>query len=155
MKHTLSMLALALAALTAPLAQAQPAVTGSSVTPLADDTLYRAFGGEPGLNKLMDDFVDRLARDPRIGRFFTKPEVSLPRLKALLALQLCAVSGGPCQYTGRDMSASHAGMGVDKSHFNALVEVLQQSMDAQGIPFTAQNRMLAQLAPMHRDVITQ
>jgi hemoglobin len=35
------------------------------------------------------------------------------------------------------------------------VEVLQQSMDAKRIPFTAQNRMLALLAPMHRDIITK
>lgn len=28
-------------------------------------------------------------------------------------------------------------------------------MDAKGIPFAAQNRMLARLAPMHRDIITQ
>ena len=38
--------------------------------------------------------------------------------------------------------------------FNALVEVLQAAMDAQGIPYAAQNRLLALLAPMHRDVIT-
>ena len=37
----------------------------------------------------------------------------------------------------------------------ALVEVLQLSMDAQGIPFRAQNQLLAQLAPMHRDTITE
>jgi hemoglobin len=45
-------------------------------------------------------------------------------------------------------------MDINKGHFNALVEVLQVSMDAQGIPFAQQNRLLALLAPMHRDVIT-
>jgi hemoglobin len=34
------------------------------------------------------------------------------------------------------------------------VEVLQGAMDAQGIAFSAQNQLLAKLAPMHRDVIT-
>ena len=42
---------------------------------------------------------------------------------------------------------------IGKEHFNALVEVLQQSMDAKGVPFRAQNAMLARLAPMHRDII--
>ena len=36
---------------------------------------------------------------------------------------------------------------------NALVEVLQDTMDAQGIPFRDQNRLLARLAPMHREII--
>jgi hemoglobin len=44
-------------------------------------------------------------------------------------------------------------MGVTRSHFNALVEVLQVSMDARGIPFRHQNQLLALLAPMHRDVV--
>jgi hemoglobin len=34
-----------------------------------------------------------------------------------------------------------------------LVEVLQQAMDAQGIAFGVQNRLLARLAPMHRDIV--
>jgi hemoglobin len=45
-------------------------------------------------------------------------------------------------------------MDITKGNFNALVEVLQTSMDAKKIPFSAQNRLLAQLAPMHRDIIT-
>ena len=44
-------------------------------------------------------------------------------------------------------------MDITKSNFNALVEVLQQSMDAQGIAFGTQNKLLAKLAPMHRDII--
>jgi hemoglobin len=30
----------------------------------------------------------------------------------------------------------------------------QQAMSAQGVPFATQNRLLALLAPMHRDVVT-
>ena len=37
--------------------------------------------------------------------------------------------------------------------FNALVEVLQASMAAQGVPFATQNRLLARLAPMHREIV--
>jgi hemoglobin len=149
-KKFLSAVALSLVAIGVP---AQPAVTGSSVVPLSDDSLYRAFGGEPGLRALMDDFVNRLVIDPRIGSFFKN--TNLNRLKEQLAAQLCAVSGGPCKYSGVDMKTAHGAMGVDKSNFNALVEVLQQSMDAKGIPFSTQNRMLAQLAPMHREIITK
>jgi hemoglobin len=51
------------------------------------------------------------------------------------------------------MKEAHANMDVTRSHFNALVEVLQTSMNARGIPFTRQNQLLALLAPMHRDVV--
>jgi hemoglobin len=119
----------------------------------SDDDLYNAFGGKAGLSALMDDFVDRLVVDSRTKPFFEHAD--LDNLKTQLTDQLCALSGGPCQYNGRDMKTAHEGMGVRTSHFNALVEVLQESMDAKKIPFTVQNRMLALLAPMHRDIITK
>jgi len=42
---------------------------------------------------------------------------------------------------------------IGRANLDALVEVLQQAMDAQVIPFNAQNKLLAQLAPMHRDIV--
>ena len=119
----------------------------------ADDDLYNAFGGKAGLAALLDDFVDRLVVDARTKPFFE--HANLDNLKSQLTDQLCSLSGGPCQYGGQDMKTAHQGMGVRTSHFNALVEVLQQSMDAKKIPFPVQNRMLALLAPMHRDIITK
>jgi hemoglobin len=53
------------------------------------------------------------------------------------------------------MDKVHRDLDIGKEHFNALVEVLQHSMDAKGIAFRAQNAMLARLAPMHRDIITR
>ena len=117
----------------------------------ADDALYRAFGGHAGLAALMDDFVPRLAADPRIGHFFK--DTHKAHLAKQLTDQLCAVSGGPCVYEGASMKDAHADLGIAKADFNALVEVLQASMDAKGVPFGAQNRLLARLAPMHRDIV--
>ena len=132
---------------------AQPAFsqTGAVMT-TAPAGLYQALGEKPGIARLVDDFVNRVVRDPRIGSHFkdTKPAA----LKESLADQFCQLSGGPCKYEGADMKSAHADMDINKGHFNALVEVLQSAMDAQGIPFAQQNRLLALLAPMHRDVIT-
>jgi hemoglobin len=127
------------------------ALTASAQSTPADDALYQALGGTPGLRKLMADFVPRLAADPRIGEFFK--ETKLSELQKQLVDQFCVVSGGSCIYEGETMKNSHAEMKIRKADFNALVEVLQQSMDQQGIPFTVQNRLLARLAPMHRDIV--
>jgi hemoglobin len=117
-----------------------------------NDQLYKAFGEKAGLVTLMDDFMVRLLADPRTGPHF-KPS-NQQRVKEQLVDQLCQLSGGPCVYKGADMKSAHANLDIKKSDFNALVEVLQQSMDARGIPFRTQNQMLALLAPMHRDTIT-
>ena len=116
------------------------------------DQLYKAFGEKAGLVSLMDDFMIRLLADPRTGPHF-RP-ANQQRVKEQLVEQLCALGGGPCVYKGADMKSAHANLDIKKSDFNALVEVLQVSMDAKGIPFRKQNEMLALLAPMNRDIIT-
>lgn len=113
---------------------------------------FQAFGERPGLVRLMDDFMVRLLADPRTGPHFK--EVNHKHVKEQLVDQVCQLLGGPCVYKGADMKSAHAALEIRKSDFNALVEVLQQSMDAQGIAFREQNRLLALLAPMHRDTIT-
>lgn len=118
-----------------------------------DDTLYRAWGQKAGIEAVMKDFVPRLKADARLGSFFK--DTNAQHLITQLTEQLCQQAGGPCVYKGVPMKEAHEGMDIGRREFNALVEVLQQSMDAQGIPFAAQNAMLARLAPMHRDVINR
>ena len=118
----------------------------------ADDQLYKAFGEKAGLVAIMDDFMVRLVADPRTGPHY-RP-ANQQRIKEQLVEQLCALGGGPCVYKGADMKSSHANLDIKKSDFHALVELLQQSMDAKGVPFRKQNEMLALLAPMNRDIIT-
>ena len=132
----------------APTAWAQS--SSASAQPV-NDALYQSLGGQSGLTRLMDDFMLRLLADPRMNPFFK--DVDQAHVKAQLAAQFCEVAGGPCKLNGPDMKKVHSGFDINKANFNALVEVLQQSMDAQGIAFSAQNRLLAQLAPMHRDII--
>lgn len=116
-------------------------------------SLFDDLGGHDGLVRLVDSTLDRIRRDPRIKASFE--ETSIPRLKRLLVEQLCAVADGGCTYTGRDIRKSHAELGLRSRDFNAMTEDLQDAMDAQGIPNAVQFRLIARLAPMHRDVVTR
>ena len=117
----------------------------------ASDALYQQLGGEAGLVKITDDFMVRLLADPRMEPFFK--DTDQKDFKHKLVLQLCDVSGGPCKTKNPDMKETHADQHIGMRDFNALVEVLQQSMDAQGVAFSTQNRLLAKLAPMHREIV--
>jgi hemoglobin len=115
-------------------------------------SLYRSLGEKPGIAALASDFVDRLKAHPRIGKMFDN--IKPAYLKEQFTDQFCELSGGPCKYDGETMKNSHAELAIDKAQFNLVVEILQDTMDARGIPFTAQNQLLAKLAPMHREIIT-
>jgi hemoglobin len=122
-----------------------PAPVDASLRPVFDE-----FGGEPGLVALMDLFMDKLVADPRTKRFFENADQVA--VKKHLVEQFCAILGGGCAYTGRDMRTAHEGFDLDRAQFNALVEDLQQAMTEKRIPFRAQNKLLAKLAPLHRDI---
>jgi hemoglobin len=136
---------------------ASPAVVRADADPApADPTLlpvYHAFGDKDGLVALMEDFMTLLVDDPRTRPFFADSDQK--HVKEMLVDQFCAILGGPCKYTGKGMKEAHEKMKINEAAFNALVEDLQRAMDARGIPFRAQNKLLDKLAPMHREVINR
>lgn len=118
-----------------------------------DDRLYVDLGGQAAIRRFTDDFYDRMLRDARIAHHFDG--LNAAHLKRTLADYFCVVAGGPCLYEGVGMKDAHAHLGIDRAAFYALVEDLQLAMDAAGVPFGAQNRLLARLAPFHREIVTR
>jgi hemoglobin len=116
-----------------------------------NDSLYRALGEQAGITRIVEGMLLNIARDQRIVRHFEN--IDIVRLRDKLVEQLCVEAGGPCTYTGDSMEDSHKGQNLTRSDFNALVENLQDAMDAEGIATPAQNRLLARLAPMRGQVI--
>ncbi len=125
----------------------------AGAAPIEDASVFAAFGGEAGIARIVDGLLERVQQDERIEGIFRASD--WPRLRRTLIEQFCYLLGGPCRYTGRDMASVHADHGITTREFNALVENLQDAMDAEGVPFALQNRLLARLAPMHRDVVTR
>ncbi len=119
--------------------------------PPKDDSLYRDLGEREGITRIVEGMLLNIAKDARIVKHFKN--VDIDRLRDKLVEQFCVEAGGPCTYTGDSMEESHKGQNLTRSDFNALVEDLQDAMDAQGIPQPAQNRLLARLAPMRGQVI--
>lgn len=123
----------------------------AGAAPFADPRSWRDFGEAAGVRRIVDDLVTRSEADPRISDIFKSHD--LIRLRRTLFEQFCYLLGGGCRYSGRDMRASHKDLGIQQADLAALVENLQAAMRAQRVPFSAQNRLLAKLAPMHRDVV--
>ena len=119
----------------------------------ADDTLYGDMGGKAGMDHLVDISVDRYLSDPRIKDIFS--ESNIDRIRAELKDQFCMIADGPCVYRGHSMESAHKGLHLTNANFNALVEDLQDAMEACGIAFATQNRFLARLAPMQHQVVTK
>lgn len=116
-------------------------------------SLYDRLGGQPAITAVVDDFVGNVAADARINHRFANANV--PRLKQKLVEQICAGTGGPCSYTGRDMKSAHAGMRISEAEFGALVEDLVKTLDKFKVPEKEKGELLAVLGPMKSDIVRQ
>ncbi len=114
---------------------------------------YVAFGEKAGLVKVVDDTMINLLADPHTKPFFEKADQA--HIKEKLVEQFCAELEGPCTYTGQNMKRAHKGHEINQAHFFGLVEALQKAMTKNQIPERAQNKLLAKLAPMHKDIINK
>jgi hemoglobin len=121
--------------------------------PMQQKSLYDRLGGQGAVVAVVDDFVANVAADNLINKFFAKTDI--PRFKKLLADQICAGTGGPCTYTGRDMKSAHAGMGITDAQFNALVEDLVKTLDKFKVPEKEKGELLGILGPMKPSIVGQ
>ncbi len=98
-------------------------------------TLYERIGGEAAVDAAVELFYRKVLSDYRINRFFDKTdmETQTAKQKAFFTMAF----GGPNNYTGGDMRAVHAHMvkiGLNDSHFDAVMEYLGASLTELEVP---------------------
>jgi len=133
----------------------EPAATAAAPAPqaagAAPKSLYDRLGGKPAIVAVVDEFVARVAADKRINQRFGNTDI--PRLKVQLVEFVCAATGGPCKYTGRDMHTAHASMDLVEDEFTALVQDLQGALVKLNVPAAEQNELLGALGPLKEQII--
>jgi hemoglobin len=123
----------------------------AAAAPRAQARLYDRLGGAPGVAAIANALIDRVSSDPRLGRSFK--DSNLPRIKRLLAEQICDLAGGPCHYSGDSMKEVHAGHHISEAEFFGMVSDLRQILKERHVSQGATNELLRLLAPMKRDVV--
>jgi len=106
-------------------------------------TLYEQLGGEAAVNAAVDIFYRKVLIDHRINRFFD--DVDMIKQAAKQKAFLTMAFGGPHNYTGEDMRKGHAHLvklGLDDSHFDAVIENLGATLVELNVP----QELIAQVA---------
>ena len=99
------------------------------------ESLYDRIGGEAAVNAAVELFYRKVLNDYRINRFFEKTDMDaqIAKQKAFFTMAF----GGPNTYTGGDMRTVHAPlvkMGLDDSHFDAVMEHLGATLVELNVP---------------------
>src|SRR6201997_1352824 len=118
-------------------------------------SLYQRMGGYDVIAAVIDDLFAILHDDPAFARFFGgRSKDSVIRSRQLLVDQMCALSGGPCQYIGRDMRTSHGGLGITNSEWEANMKASDAALVKNGVGAAESAEFLA-LFERYRDDIVE
>jgi hemoglobin len=117
----------------------------------AKKSLYERLGGSAAISAVVDDFAGRVLKDDRVNKKFAR--TNAPRLLFHLKEQVCAATGGPCEYTGLSMKESHKNMKVTEGEFTALVGHLVDTLNHFKVPEAEQKELLGILGPLKADIV--
>jgi hemoglobin len=118
------------------------------------ESLYKRLGGYDALAAVTDDFIGRLASDPALKKFFEGHSIdSLHRIRQLIVDQLCAATGGPCFYTGRDMRTAHKGLGITDSDWDIATKHLLATLEKFKVPQKEKDEVVSAISSLKEDIV--
>jgi hemoglobin len=130
------------------------APVGDAAAEGAEPSLYRRLGGYDAIAAVVDDFIGKMVTDPALSRFFQGfSNDSKGRIRQLVVDQLCAATGGPCVYVGRDMKEAHAGSGISEKDWGRSTELLIASMDRFRVGQKEKAEVIAVLTTLKPDIV--
>ena len=114
-------------------------------------SLYDRLGGVDAIMAVTRAAVDRQMKDNRINQKYARTNVD--RLIKEFVDQICQATGGPCTYTGRNMTETHHNMGVTSGEWDAFVEDVVAVLDDFKVGKAEQDELLNILAPLRPEIV--
>jgi len=125
-------------------------------TPAPTKSLYDRLGGQPAIQAVASGLVDKILADKRVNMWFahaaSSPE-NTKLYKEKLASFICQSTGGPCKYTGMDMTAAHKGRGVTSDAFTAVAEDLSALLDQLKVPAKEKGEVMTLIGSLKPSIV--
>ena len=120
-------------------------------------SLYERLGGIYSIACVVDDFIDRIMKDPRLNANPAVNEahhrVPPPGFKYLVTEMVGWASGGPQKYTGRPMPETHQDLNITPKEWDAFMDDFQQTLDKFSVPVAEQAELKAIVNSTYGDIV--
>jgi hemoglobin len=116
-------------------------------------SLYQRLGRYDGIARIADEYLKGVRADPQFARFSGRGTDSLVRARQLLKDQLCALTGGPCTYIGREMEAAHGGLRITDADWSASMKHMAAAVDKCQIGGTTKDEFLALIEALRQHIV--
>ena len=97
----------------------------------AGPSLYERLGAEQGISNIVDDTIAMHLENDEIKDIFANTD--LDKLAFHVKAFFAAGTGGPANYTGRDMTSSHVDLGLTEADFDAAVSDVLNACKKNGV----------------------
>ncbi|RXJ51196.1 group I truncated hemoglobin [Gelidibacter gilvus] len=121
-------------------------------------TLFERLGGEAGISSIVDDTVDAHMENPAISARFLPYKDQPERLATIKKHTIdffMMGSGGPANYSGRDMITAHTGMNINPTEYMHAIDDILLALDKNNITEDAKKDVLAILWSLKGMIISQ
>lgn len=119
-----------------------------------NQTLYTRLGGYDAIAAVASDLVSRLQSDAQLGRFWRhRGTDGIRRELQLLIDFLCAATGGPLLYTGRDMLTTHRGMRISEGDWTIFLGHAAKTLEKFQVPATEQGEVVAFVLGLKGEIV--
>ena len=118
---------------------------------MAEASLYERLGGEENIRRIATTLFDTHAENPTIAaRYVNSDRDSVIQLVFEF---LCSATGGPQEYTGRDMLTIHKGMNISEQEFMAVLDDILVALQAHGVGQREQEELLLANYNLRGDIV--
>ncbi|WP_372647879.1 group 1 truncated hemoglobin [Draconibacterium sp.] len=111
-----------------------------------EQSLYARLRGIEGITSIVDDIVENHMSNPAVNKRFLPlkddPE-HFAEVRQHLINFLAAGSGGPQEYTGKDMLSSHKGMNISQGEYMHVIDDIMKALTKNNIDDQTQKDVLA------------
>ena len=98
---------------------------------MSEPSLYERLGGEQEIRKIATTILENhLANEAVKARYAESDEKEVIRIVTEF---ICAGTGGPQEYTGKDMLAAHKGMNISEREYIAVLDDILSALDTHGV----------------------
>jgi hemoglobin len=90
-------------------------------------SIYDRIGGEPGIERLVDSFYERVLADAELKSYFE--HAPMDKLRSMQREFFAAAAGGPIAYTGRPLRQVHRPLAISRREFQRFTEHLIETLE--------------------------
>lgn len=137
---------------------------------MTEPSLYERLGGVFAIAAVINHFSDAVVQNPVVGQRSENPALRewhtnnldrLPGLKFMRTLWVCAVAGGPFQFSATQpgstvlgLEEAHRNLRISPAEFDEVAAELARTLDAFNVPDEEKDEVLGAFAA-HKNEVTE